>query len=94
MPYIDMFVVVFIDDILIYSRSEEEHMEHLRVVLQTLWEERLFAKFNKWEFWLKEFAFLRHLVPGDGIKVDPKMMEIVINVLGYWLLRTLGVSWA
>ncbi|WMV50137.1 hypothetical protein MTR67_043522 [Solanum verrucosum] len=78
-PYLDSFVVVFIDDILIYSHSEEEHMGHLRVVLQRLREEKLYAKYEKCEFWLKEVAFLGHVVSGDGIKVDPKKTDVIRN---------------
>ncbi|WMV51153.1 hypothetical protein MTR67_044538, partial [Solanum verrucosum] len=77
--YLDSFVVVFIDDILIYSHSEEEHMGHLRVVLQRLREEKLYAKYEKCEFWLKEVAFLGHVVSGDGIKVDPKKTDVIRN---------------
>ena len=61
-PYLDRFVVVFVDDILIYSKSEEDHEGHLRVVLQTLREHQLYAKFSKCEFWLTEVRFLGHLV--------------------------------
>ena len=61
-PYLDKFVVVFIDDILIYSRDESEHAEHLRTVLQTLRDKQLYAKFTKSEFWLKEVGFLGHIV--------------------------------
>jgi len=57
-PFLDRFVVVFIDDILVYSKSEEEHAEHLRVVLRTLKEKKLFAKLSKCEFWLREVIFL------------------------------------
>ncbi|KAL5853171.1 hypothetical protein ACOSQ3_008289 [Xanthoceras sorbifolium] len=71
-PYLDQFVVVFIDDILIYSQSPEEHDRHLRIVLQTLREKKLYAKFSKCEFWLNEIAFLGHVVSADGIKADPK----------------------
>ncbi|KAH0746323.1 hypothetical protein KY285_007980 [Solanum tuberosum] len=78
-PYLDSFVVVFIDDILIYSHSEEEHMGHLRVVLQRLREEKLYAKYEKCEFWLREVAFLGHVVSGDGIKVDPKKTDVIRN---------------
>ncbi|WMV25700.1 hypothetical protein MTR67_019085 [Solanum verrucosum] len=78
-PYLDSFVVVFIDDILIYSHSVEEHMGHLRVVLQRLREEKLYAKYEKCEFWLKEVAFLGHVVSGDGIKVDPKKTDVIRN---------------
>ncbi|KAH0710891.1 hypothetical protein KY284_012318 [Solanum tuberosum] len=74
-PYLDSFVVVLIDDILIYSRGEEEHKGHLRVVLQRLREEKLYAKYEKCGFWLKEVAFLGHVVSGDGIKVDPKKTD-------------------
>src|SRR5688572_26991763 len=78
-PYIDMFVVVFIDDSLIYSKGEKEHMGHLRLVLQKLREKQLFAKFSKCEFWLKEVAFLGHVVSGEGIKVDPRKTDAVKN---------------
>ncbi|XP_070021402.1 uncharacterized mitochondrial protein AtMg00860-like [Nicotiana sylvestris] len=76
-PYIDSFVIVFIDDILIYSRSMEEHEHHLRMVLQTLQERKLYAKFSKCEFWLESVAFLGHVVSGESIKVDPKKIEAV-----------------
>ena len=59
-PYLDQFVIVFIDDILIYSGSGEEHAEHLRIILQTLWEHRLYAKLSKCPFWLDNVAFLGH----------------------------------
>ncbi|XP_057808622.1 uncharacterized mitochondrial protein AtMg00860-like [Salvia miltiorrhiza] len=76
-PYLDKFVVVFIDDILVYSRNEEEHREHLRTALQTLRDECLYAKFSKCEFWLKEVTFLGHIVSSEGIKVDPAKVEAV-----------------
>ncbi|WMV46245.1 hypothetical protein MTR67_039630 [Solanum verrucosum] len=78
-PYLDSFVMVFIDDILIYLHSEEEHMGHLRVVLQRLREEKLYSKYEKCEFWLREVAFLGHVVSGDGIKVDPKKTDMIRN---------------
>ena len=78
-PYFDNFVIVFIDDILVYSRDEEEHANHLRLVLQTLREKQLYAKFNKCEFWLDQVVFLGHIVSGEGIKVDPKKIEAVLN---------------
>ena len=78
-PYLDKFVIVFIDDILVYSRDEEEHANHLRLVLQTLREKQLYAKFNKCEFWLEQVVFLGQLVSGEGIKVDPKKIEAVLN---------------
>ncbi|KAL4291663.1 hypothetical protein GQ457_14G020350 [Hibiscus cannabinus] len=78
-PYLDQFVVVFIDDILVYSRSEDEHEEHLRIVLQTLRENQLYAKFSKCEFWLNEVVFLGHIVSAEGIRVDPKKIEAIMD---------------
>ncbi|KAA3483679.1 reverse transcriptase [Gossypium australe] len=78
-PYLDRFVVVFIDDILVYSKSEEEHDEHLRIVLQVLREKKLYAKFSKCEFWLREVAFLGHVVSAEGIRVDPRKIEAVLD---------------
>jgi hypothetical protein len=71
MPELDKFVVVFIDDILVYSINEEEHANHLHVVLQRLREHRLYAKLSKCDFWLKEIKFLGHTISHDGIAVDP-----------------------
>jgi hypothetical protein len=67
MEYLDKFFVVFIDDILVYSRSEEEHEEHLRLALQKLQENRLYAKLSKCEFWMKQVAFLGHVISKGGI---------------------------
>ena len=78
-PYLDRFFVVFVDDILIYSRSEEEHEEHLRTVLQALREHQLYAKASKCEFCLKEVKFLGHVVFEDGVSVDPSKVEAVMN---------------
>ncbi|KAH0781706.1 hypothetical protein KY290_001304 [Solanum tuberosum] len=78
-PYLDMFVIVLIDDILIYSRNDEDHVSHLKVVLQTLKEKELYAKFSKCEFWLESVAFLGHIVFGDGIRVDTQKIEVVQN---------------
>ena len=75
MPELDKFVVVFIDDILIYSKSKEEHAEHLRIVLQRLRDHQLYAKFNKCEFWLEEVQFLGHVLSAGGIAVDPSKVE-------------------
>jgi hypothetical protein len=76
---LDQFVEVFIDDILIYSKSQEEHEEHLRIVLQKLRDEQLYAKFSKCEFWLEKISFLRHVISREGITVDPKKIEAVAN---------------
>ncbi|KAJ9547266.1 hypothetical protein OSB04_019809 [Centaurea solstitialis] len=76
-PYLDEFVIVFIDDILIYSKTAEEHGEHLRKVLEMLKREQLYAKFSKCEFWLKEVQFLGHIVTQEGIKVDPAKIEAI-----------------
>ena len=75
----DQFVIVFIDDVLVYSRTEEEHEQHLRAVLRTLREHRLFAKFSKCEFWLKRVQFLGHVISGEGIQVDPAKIEAVVS---------------
>src|ERR1044072_4757161 len=76
-PYHDKFTVVFIDDILIYSKSDEEHAEHLRVVLELLKEKKLYAKLSKCEFWLDEVSFLGHVISKNGIVVDPTKVEEV-----------------
>ena len=78
-PYVDQFVMVFIDDILVYSKDRENHDTHLRVVLETLRKERLYAKLSKCEFWLREVSFLRHLVSEEGIRVDPRKIEVIIE---------------
>ena len=71
----DQFIVVFIDDILVYSKSMEEYVYHLRTVLQTLREHQLYAKFLKCDFWTESVAFLGHVVTKDGIQVDPQKIE-------------------
>ena len=71
-PYLDMFVIVFIDNILIYSRNEEDHASHLRIVLQILKDRELYVKFLKCEFWLESVAFLGHIVFDDGTELIPK----------------------
>ena len=70
-------MIVFIDDILIYSRSEREHADHLRTVLRVLQHQKLYAKFSKCEFWLTSVAFLGHIVGADGIRVDSQKIEAV-----------------
>ena len=78
-PYLDQFVVVFIDDILVYSKDAQDHEQHLRMVLQILREKKLFIKLSKCEFWIKEVSFLGHLVSVKGIKVDPIKIEAVVK---------------
>jgi hypothetical protein len=78
MEYLDRFVVVFIDDILIYSKSDSDHEEHLRLVLQKLRDNQLYAKYSKCEFWIGEVPFLGHIISNEGISVDPaKVKEIM-----------------
>jgi hypothetical protein len=79
MEYLDQFVVVFIDDILVYSQNEEAHEDHLRLVLQKLRDNQLYAKFLKCDFWLKEVAFLGHIITNGGIKVDPGKTSETLN---------------
>jgi hypothetical protein len=79
MEYLDKFVVVFIDDIMIFSKNEEEHDEHLRLVLQKLRENQLYAKLNKCEFWLKEVSFLGHIISEGGISVDPSKVKDMLS---------------
>jgi hypothetical protein len=79
MEYLDKFVVVFIDDILIFSKNEEDHDEHLRVVLQKLRENQLYAKLSQCEFWLKEISFLGHIISEGGISVDPNKVKDVLS---------------
>ena len=79
MEFLDKFVVVFIDDILVYSKNEEEHKEHLCLVLGKLREHHLYAKFSKCEFWLKEFGFLGHVISGEGIAVEPTKVVTMTN---------------
>ena len=79
MPELDKFVVVFIDDILVYSQNEEEHVEHLRIVLTQLRDNQLYAKFSKCEFWLNKIPFLGHVLSGDGISVDPTKVQEVLE---------------
>ena len=78
-PYLDQFVVVFVDDILIFSQSEEEHEDHLRIVLHTLREHQLYAKFSKCEFWLTKVRFLGHVVSASGVSVDQEKVEAVMS---------------
>ena len=77
--YLDRFVIVSIDDILIFSKSMEEHEEHLRIVFQILREKKLYAKFKKCEFWLDQVVFLGHVIFEAEISVDPSKVEAVVN---------------
>jgi hypothetical protein len=79
MEYLDKFVVVFIDDILVYSMNEEEHDEHLHLALQNLQEHRLYAKLSKCEFWMKQVAFLGHVISKGGISMDPSKVQDVLS---------------
>ena len=78
-PYLDRLVVVFVDVMLIYSKSKEDHEVHLMIILQTLREHQLYSKFNKCEFWLTEVRFLGHVVLASGVSVDPKKVEAVMS---------------
>lgn len=77
--YLDQFVVVFIDDILIYSKSDEDHDEHLRLVLQVLKDNKLFVKLSKSEFWMLEVSFLEHVISSNGMAVDPSKVDVVLQ---------------
>ena len=78
-PFLDKFVIVFIDDILVYSQSEDDHKQHLRQVLETLRVEKLYAKFSKCEFWIRRVNFLGHVVSKEGIHVDPSKIKPIEN---------------
>jgi hypothetical protein len=80
MPELDKFVMVFIGDILVYSKNEEEHEQHLRIILQRLHDHQLYAKFSMCAFWLKEVPFLGHVISAKGIVVDPNKVQEVL----YW----------
>ncbi|KAI3811078.1 hypothetical protein L1987_20794 [Smallanthus sonchifolius] len=77
--YLDQFVIVFIDDILIYSKNRDEHEEHLHLILELLKQEELYAKLSKCEFWIREVQFLGHVVNESGIHVDPSKIEAIKN---------------
>jgi hypothetical protein len=79
MEYHDQFMVVFIDDILVYSWNEEIHEDNLRLVLQKLCDNQLYAKFSKCDFWLKEVTLLGHIITDGGIKVDPGKISEILN---------------
>jgi hypothetical protein len=79
MPELDKFVVVFIDDILVYSKNEEEHVQHLQIILQRLRDHQLYANFSKCAFWLKEDPFLRHVISTEGITVARARFKRSLN---------------
>ena len=79
MTELDVCVVVFIDDILVYSKNEEEHAKHLQIVLDRLREHQLYAKFSKCQFWLKEVSFLGHILSAKGVAVDPSKVQEVLE---------------
>jgi hypothetical protein len=84
MEYLDKFVVVFIDDILVFSKTEEEHKKHLRLVLKKLRSNKLYTKFSKYEFWLPKVAFLGHVISAGGVPIDPGKVKDVLN----WMPHT------
>jgi hypothetical protein len=79
MEYLDRFIIVFIDDIIVFSKTMEEHEEHLRLVLEKLRSNQLYAKFSKCKFWLTEVAFLEHVISAGGVSVDPGKVKDVLN---------------
>lgn len=74
-----MFVIVFIDDILVYSKSDQEHVRHLRLVLDRLQKRKLYAKFSQCQFWLEIIGFLGHIISAKGIFVDPQKVSAILN---------------
>ena len=78
-PHLDQFTVVFIDDIPVYSKSKEEHKQHLRIALQRLRDNQLYTKLGKYEFWLEQVVFLGHIISKEGLAVDLAKIEAVIN---------------
>ena len=78
-PYLDQFVIVFINDILVYSKNAKEYSFHLRIILQTLRDRKLYVKFFKCEFWLNKVVFLEHVVFGIGIFMDPRKIKAIVN---------------
>nr|GEX89077.1 putative reverse transcriptase domain-containing protein [Tanacetum cinerariifolium] len=91
-PYLDKFVIVFIDDILIYSKSQEEHSEHLKIILDLLKKEKLYAKFSKYDFWLESVQFLGHVINSEGVHVDPAKIEALKNWPAPMLLTEWGAD--
>jgi hypothetical protein len=81
MEYLDKFVVVFIDDILVFSKIEEEHEKHLRLLLEKLRSNKLYTKFSRCEFWLTKVAFLGHIISTGGVSIDPGKVKDVLNCM-------------
>ena len=79
MEYLDKFVVVYLDDILVYSKNKEEHAEHLRLILGKLREHKLYAKYSKCEFWLPEVTYLGHVISKDGVVVTPERIQAILD---------------
>src|SRR3954471_8177241 len=79
MEYLDKFVVVYLDDILVYSKNKEDHVEHLRLIMAKLREHKLYGKYSKWEFWLPEVTYLGHVISKDGIAVTPERIQAIPN---------------
>ena len=77
--YLDKFIIVFVDDILVYFDNEDEHAKHLQIALQVLRDNQLFVKFSKCDFWLKEVNFLGHIIFKEGISVDPAKVQVVVD---------------
>nr|GEX00380.1 putative reverse transcriptase domain-containing protein [Tanacetum cinerariifolium] len=87
-PYLDKFVLMFIDDILVYSKDEEEHGKHLKIILELLKKERLYAKFSKCDFWLNSVQFIGHVIDLSGVHVDPSKIEAIKN----WVAPTMPME--
>ncbi|GKA64814.1 putative reverse transcriptase domain-containing protein [Tanacetum coccineum] len=92
-PYLDKFVIVFINDILIYSRNKEEHKDHLRIILELLGKEKLYAKFTKYDFWISIMQILGHLIDNQGLHVDPAKIEAIAKSLTELTQKNKKYSW-
>ena len=78
-PYLDKFIIIFIDDILVCLKSKHEHQQYLKIVLQTLKENQLYAKLSKYEFWLDRVNFLGHVISAQGVMIDLQKIEAILN---------------